>query len=109
MAKFHGLIGFATTSETAPGSGIYQETIVEHDYKGDTIRNTRRWESNSQVNDNLVMNMHVSIVGDDYAKLNSPAMRYVVLNGVKWKITYVEDLRPRIIITLGGKYNGPTN
>jgi hypothetical protein len=27
---------------------------------------------------------------------------------VKWKVTAVEVLRPRLILTLGGVYHGPT-
>mgnify|MGYP001450408843 FL=1 len=40
MAKFYGVIGYAETTETAPG--VWAEVITERNYSGDVIRNTRR-------------------------------------------------------------------
>ena len=38
---------------------------------------------------------------------NSHLMRYVTYKGTKWKIASMTDGYPRIIISLGGVYNGP--
>lgn len=107
MAKFHGVIGYVQTAETAPG--VYSEVVTEYNYYGDVIRNTRRWETGEHLNDDLAINNQFSVIGDVFAYLNFPTMRYIVWMGSRWKITNVEVQRPRLILTVGGVYNGPTN
>ena len=104
MAKFYGKIGYANTVETKPG--VYEERIVERSYYGDLIRNTRRLQSADQVNDNINISNEISIVADPYATNNFHTMRYAVFMGTKWKISNVEVSYPRLILTLGGVYNG---
>lgn len=104
MAKFYGKIGYASTVETKPG--VYEEQIVEHSYYGDLIRNTRRLQSADQVNDDINISNEISIVADPYATNNFHTMRYAVFMGTKWKISNVEVSYPRLILTLGGVYNG---
>lgn len=103
MAKFYGAIGFAETEETDPG--VWEEKIVEHSYSGDLIRNIRRLESASSVNDNVNITNEISIVADPYAEQNMYAMRYVVFKGSKWKISSVEVNYPRLLLIIGGLYN----
>lgn len=103
MAKFYGVIGFAETVETDPG--IWEEKIVERSYSGDLIRNMRRLESSSSVNDNINITNEISIVADPYAEQNIYAMRYVAFKGSKWKISSVNVNYPRIELTIGGLYN----
>ena len=43
MDKFYGKIGFSSTKETSPG--IWTEEIVDKEYYGDILRNSRRWQS----------------------------------------------------------------
>lgn len=104
MAKFYGKIGYANTVETKPG--VYEEQIVERSYYGDLIRNTRRLQSTDQVNDDINISNEISIVADPYATNNFHTMRYAVFMGTKWKISNVEVSYPRLILTLGGVYNG---
>lgn len=104
MAKFYGKIGYANTVETKPG--VYEEQIVERSYYGDLIRNTRRLQSADQVNDDINISNEISIVADPYAANNFHTMRYAVFMGTKWKISNVEVSYPRLILTLGGVYNG---
>lgn len=108
MAKFYGKIGYAETTQTAPG--VWDtEHIVEHTYTGDVIRNARRYEQNPEsTNQNLNVNNSISIVADAYANNHFFAMRYVEWMGVRWQITNVEVQRPRLILTIGGVYNGAT-
>lgn len=105
MAKFHGMVGFVHTEETAPGSGVFEEIPEERNYYGDVIRNSRRWEQGENLNDNPVINNQFSIVGNDFAFRNYSIMRYVKWSGVLWKITNIEIQSPRIILTVGGIYN----
>lgn len=104
MAKFYGKIGYANTVETKPG--VYEEQIVERYYYGDLIRNTRRLQSADQINDDINISNEISIVADPYATNNFHTMRYAVFMGTKWKISNVEVSYPRLILTLGGVYNG---
>jgi hypothetical protein len=105
MGKFYGAIGFAESTKTRPG--VFEERITEYPYYGDVIRNTRRWEKGENLNDNLNVNNSISVVADPFAYKNFQLMRYVNWMGVSWKITNVEVLRPRLLLTIGGVYNGP--
>ena len=103
MAKFCGVIGYAITRELEPG--IYVEEIVENEYYGDVIRNTRRLREAAKVNDDINISNQISIVADPFANNNFHAMRYIVFMGTKWKITEVEVQYPRLILSIGGLYN----
>lgn len=104
MAKFYGVIGYAVTEMTE--RGIYEERIVETEYIGDVLRNTRRLRDGSKINDDITISNQISIIADPYAANNFHAMRYVEFMGAKWKVSEVEVQYPRLILTLGGLYNG---
>ena len=106
MAKFYGQVGYADTAETRPG--IWEETIVERNYAGDVLRNTRKLEAGESIIDNVVINNSLSIVADPYAYAHFFAIRYVRWMGALWKVTNVEVQSPRLLLTIGGVYNGPT-
>ncbi len=106
MAKYYGPIGYADFCNV---NGRVEERITERLYSGDVIRNTRRWQTGEQLNDNLNVNNVISIVSDPYAYQNFHAMRYAVWMGAKWKIASAEVVYPRIQLTLGGIYNGDTS
>lgn len=104
MAKFHGKVGFVTSSETAPG--VWTDTATEREYYGDVIRQTKSWTEGNQVNDNLTLGNRITVVGDDFANLNFATIRYIIWGGEYWKISNIEIQRPRLILSLGGIYNG---
>lgn len=104
MAKYYGKIGYAETAETTPG--VWKQQIVERDYYGDLIRNMRRLQSSDKVNDDINVSNELSIVADPYAMNNFHSMRYAEFMGAKWKVSSVEVQYPRLILTLGGLYNG---
>lgn len=106
MAKYYGKIGFATTVEDPVDSGIWKEKITARPYSGDVLNNTRRIELADNVNADLNISNRISIVADPYAKLNFHSMRYAEYLGSKWRITSVEVSFPRLILNLGGLYNG---
>lgn len=102
--KWFGAIGYANTVETKPG--VWKDNIVEREYFGDMTRNTRRLQSAEQLNDNIDISNEISIVSDPYANKNFHSMRYATYMGTKWKITSVEVQYPRLILSLGGVWNG---
>lgn len=104
MAKFYGVIGFAELQETV--SGVWEEKITERHYVGDIIRNTRRLQSGDHLNDDVNISNEISIIADPYACQSIYAMRYVTFMGAKWKVSNVDVQYPRLILTLGGIYNG---
>ena len=104
MAKFYGPIGYAVTKETTPG--VWEEQITERMYYGELIRNTRRLQTADQLNDNINVANEISILADPFARENFHSMKYVGFMGAKWKITSVEVQYPRLILTIGGLYNG---
>jgi hypothetical protein len=104
MAKFYGKIGLSSTVETEPG--LWEETIVERPYYGDLVRNTSRYQTKDSTNDDITISNNISIVADPYANENFRHMRYVCFMDTKWKITNAEVQYPRIILNVGGVYNG---
>ena len=60
------------------------------------------------MNDDVVLNNRIEIIADQYAYQHFFAIRYVRWMGVLWKVTNVEVKSPRLILTIGGVYNGPT-
>jgi len=107
MAKFYGPIGYITEQvETSPG--VWSGQVVERSYSGDVIKNSTGVQEGESLNDDLTVNNRLSIVADPYAYTKFQSMAYVKWMGALWKIASVEVLRPRLILSIGGKYNGPT-
>lgn len=106
MAKFYGKVGFVTTSESDSQPGVWVETYIEREYYGDVIRNARRWENGKSINDNLVLSESISIVGDEYSHSNLFAIKYVEWMGTRWKVNNIDIQPPRLVLTLGGVFNG---
>lgn len=104
MAKFYGPIGYAIMTEIKPG--VFKEQITERNHFGDVLKNTINVQSSGDLNDNIDISNRISIVANPFANENSHLMKYVVYMGAKWKIKSVEVARPRLILTLGGVYNG---
>lgn len=104
MAKWYGPIGYAETVEVRPG--VYKDEITEREYSGDLLQNSRSLQSANQLNDDINVANKISIVADPFAYQNFHSMKYVEFMGAKWKITRVEVNHPRLILTIGGVYNG---
>lgn len=105
MNKWFGKIGYVQEVQTAPSVWTNEETVRE--YYGDVIRNTSRWSTNhDSTNDDLTINNQISIVTDPFAYQNFHSMKWIEFMDTKWKITSVEPKYPRLILTIGGVYNG---
>lgn len=105
MAKWHGKIGYIETVETAPGVWLPQTT--ERTYSGQIVRANTRWQQSTEsTNDDLNVNCQISILADPFAYHHFSSMKYIELMGAKWKITTVEPAYPRLILSIGGVYNG---
>ncbi|MBQ1734319.1 MAG: hypothetical protein II038_05500 [Lachnospiraceae bacterium] len=104
MAKYYGSVGYA--NDTEPNPGVVVEEITTREYYGDVLYNTRRLENSGEVNDDINVSNKISIVADPYALDNFWKIRYATFMGQKWKVKSVDVERPRLILTLGGLYNG---
>lgn len=104
MAKYSGKVGYIETVETKPGVWKPVETVRPH--IGDWVRNTGSFQTSGGVNDNIDLSNELSIVADPFANEKFYAIRYIEYMGVKWKVTKVQIKRPRLILTIGGVYNG---
>lgn len=104
MAKWYGKIGFGVATEKAPG--VWKDDIVERPYYGDVIKNTRRLVASDNQNDNVVISNEISIVSDPFANENFHSMKYIEFMGALHKVTNVDVQYPRLILSVGGVYNG---
>lgn len=105
MARTSGVIGFGISEEIRPG--VWEDSIVERKYRGELLQNYNyRFQTSDQVNDDISLSSKISIVADQYAFKNFHTMRYIEFMGAKWKITSVEPSYPKLILSVGGLYNG---
>lgn len=87
---------------------MFKDVITERSYSGYVTRAARQADTADKINDDITVNSLIEIIGDAFASENMFAIRYVEWAGAKWKIPNVEPQHPRLLLTLGGVYNGPT-
>lgn len=116
MAKFYGPIGYGVTVEESYSdgtgethtNGVWTPAIVEKYYSGNVIQNSRRISAGESTNDNIDISNRISILADPYAMQHFHTIKYVKWMGAYWKVTSVEVQHPRLILSIGGVYNGET-
>lgn len=108
MAKFYDVVGFGQSEETPADSGIWVDVITERKLYGDILQNTRRLDEGEKINSDISLSNSISVVADAYANEHFFAIRYVKWAGVLWIVNTVEVKSPRLILRMGGEYNGPT-
>ena len=104
MAKFSGRVGYVTQVETVPGvwSPVENDTMM----RVDIIRQASNSQNDDKVNSDITLNHRVSLLGDAYSFGNYYSIRWIEIDGHRWEVSSVEIQRPRIIVTLGGIWNG---
>lgn len=102
--KWYGKIGYARDITLSPG--VHDVEYIERNYRGDLMRNNRNWNDSNSINGNLTISNQISVLSDPYILSNFQDIRYVEFMQKKWKVTNVEVQYPRLILTLGGEYNG---
>lgn len=106
MARFSGYLGYASQVETAVD--VWVDGIIEKKYFGNIVKDAKRWYVGSEITDTIKVVNKVSIVADAYANSYFYNIRYVKFAGSYVKVTDINIDPPRLILTLGGVYNGPT-
>lgn len=104
MNRWYGKVGYIETVETEPGIWEEQETVRE--YYGEFVKKSSRFQVSGNVNDDRDVTVELSVVADPYLDLHFSSVRYVEFGGVRWKVNTIEPQRPRMILSLGGVYNG---
>jgi len=105
MARYSGKVGFIVTKENPEGSGVWVEMPIERQYYGDVIKNYSKWEKEGR-NDSIEITNTISIIADPFAYENFHAMRYIEFMGSFWDVKTISVERPRLILSIGGIYNG---
>lgn len=106
--KFAGAVGF-WEKDVEKKPGIFGDRIVERKYTGDITRSFRKWgPQDSSTQDTLRLNNQVSIIADLYAQQNWSSIKYVLWMGVRWEVNTIEVKPPRVILEIGGVWNGST-
>lgn len=103
--KFSGKIGIAEFYESSPS--VWEERITERHASGDVISNSRFNSQSSELLDDINISNRISIVANPKLISQMGFIRYVVFRNVRWKIKDVTIEYPRLLLSLGGVYNGP--
>lgn len=106
MAKWCGKVGYIIQDEVEPG--IYLQVPQEREYYGDLLSGMSKWSTSGKVNDDLNVANKISIMADPFAYQHFSSIKYVEIMGTKWNVSTVEPQFPRLILTVGGVYNGQT-
>lgn len=104
--KFYGPVGYGVTEESSPG--VWTDQIVERNYFGDVLKNYKKSSTGESINDNIEVSNNISIISDPYALNHFHTIKYVKWMGAAWKVSAVDVQYPRLILTIGGVYNGET-
>jgi hypothetical protein len=104
MTRFAGLVGYVTEEEKNPGVWLPVENPRK--MKGELLRQSSSRQNDDKINSNITLGHRVSLLGDAYAFGNYYHIKWIELDGMKWEVTSVEVERPRIIVSVGGPWNG---
>lgn len=108
--RFSGSVGYATNTQTSPG--VWEDVFTERTFYGTVIRDSSRLGAPSlvppEVNNSISLGNSFSLVGDAEAYENIEHIRYVRWRGSVWTVTDIEVQRPRLILTVGGLWDGNT-
>lgn len=103
--RYCGVIGFGATVDQNDDD-VWREEITERLYMGDVMKHTYNTQSADKLTKDVQVSMQVSIVADEFANNFMHLIRYAEWRGVKWQVTSIEPQYPRLILSLGGVYNG---
>lgn len=105
--KYCGKVGYVETKESETNPGVYEEVITERTYRGEVNKLSSKWDqADYTTNENISIRNTISIVADPYAYSHFSHIRYIEFMDTKWEVSSIEVSRPRLIITIGGEYNG---
>lgn len=104
--KWFGKVGFNTTVPMEDDSDITIHNVVERPYYGEETRLNSQWKTSGHKNDDKDINTEISIVSDPFARDHFMDIIYIEFMGEKWDVSTVTVQYPRLILSIGGIYNG---
>ena len=104
MAKFNGKVGYVIDKEIRPG--VFKTETTIRPYFGDLLSDIQTYQLGDTVNGETNLANKISIVADKFAYENLGYMKFIEYMNGKWIIRSIETKYPRLILTIGGKYNG---
>lgn len=105
--RVSGVIGYGEQTKIRPG--VVDSVIVEKKYRANVVRPPGSGPDEGQkVNDDLRVSVTLSVVAGAYHSAHVHDILYITWQGKRWKVSNVEVDSPRLIMRLGGLYNGPT-
>lgn len=108
MTAFSGVVGY-NLGQIQVRPGVWEDNILEFPYFGD-VKTPRRQvlEREDTVHSRFRLSNIIEIVADEFAHNNFYAIKYVNWMGENWEVESVAIRSPRLVLGLGGVYNGPT-
>lgn len=107
MNRFYDKVGYAIQEETRPS--VWEDRITEQLYYGELVN--KGYRDNyvaDNVHQDLRLDSDIEIIANPFAIQHFSKIRYVCYGGTRWIVTGVRPDYPRIHLTIGGIYNGPT-
>lgn len=106
MTRFSGKVGYAKEVRI---DGVVETIITERIMKGDVKRNVRYFANTDSVLGKVSYQTRIEVMADAHALENENYLdiRFVELDGGVWEVDTVQPERPRLILAVGSKYNGP--
>ena len=109
--RYFAKLGYRYTEEQKDSegrpNGIYKEIYIERPYKAEVMSSGYQNQQGEGINDDYKITNKFSVLACDaftLSHLNS--IIWIEYLNVKWKVTSVDIQRPRLIISIGGEYNG---
>lgn len=103
--KYVGNIGFLSSNTEVTG-GIATQPIISKRYFGEIITTSSRLQTQDKINPDVTINNSIAILLDGYLNNNLSNIVYVEFLNKKWSVSSIELRHPRVILSLGGLYNG---
>ena len=104
MARYSGYVGYVITKEVR--SGVWKPQIIERYMRGNVLSVTGRAQEDNKVNEDIKLNLRISVIADAFSFENFMYITYAHYAGVKWRVNSVEIMHPRLILNIGEIYNG---
>jgi len=107
MAKQSLILGFTKTVVSAPGVSSKGKSLNELPYRADELTYNKQFAAAETLLDNIEFRNRYSIVMKKEKQFYDD-IKYVKMgrSPKKWTVSAIEFLPPRMILTIGGVYNG---
>lgn len=104
MRRFFGKVGYVTEVRE---DDTYEDVATEREYYGEVKRSSRYFRTEDSVLGEVTQRTRIEVMADAYALENYEDIRYVIWAGTPWTVDSVDEERPRLVLFLGDRYNGP--